>query len=148
MKISKRARRDFDFYLNHALDTIGDEPITNVEYSDGGKSALECFYSRDTYGRTLSCREPELYKKILQSKASWNLQIKQWAEDIADGILLQQPELNEYTYTYPKWVFEATLNQATKLAKKKIGFAPRFSRLVTVYGNWWPPGMDWFDSVI
>lgn len=166
MKISRRSQKDYEFFLNTDLDTIGscvgggqtsvrDDKGHEWKIDPTGHSALECWFWFDTHGKSLNCREPEQLGKALRSKASWNLQIREWAVDIADGMLLQQPELVDYCHDLPEWIFVATMKQAAKLSLEggwlccaSQGFAPRFARLEYVKGHWWPPYMDSFDPMI
>ena len=123
--ISQRARSEFEFYRDTPLDMIGHELAPTDDPK--GFSALECWWSLDTHGQELPCREPELLAKVLRGKQSVNLQVKLWAEDIADGMLLRQEELREYTLGWPAWVFSATLAQARKLLLERVGFVPGFA---------------------
>lgn len=148
MKISERAKAEFAFYRDTPLDMIG-RSVGGVLNGDAeGRTALECWYAKDTHGKALPCREPELLGKVTRSKQSVNLQVKLWAEDVADGMILRQPELVAYCHGWPEWVFRATMEQAGKIATKAVGYVPRFARLETVIGNWWPPEMDSFDAAL
>lgn len=149
IKPSKSGIEDFNFYTATKLDMIGfDVGIINPRDNASGYTALECFYQRDTHGEILPCREIELLQKAERGKQSWNLQIKMWAEDIADGMLLQQSELVEYCHGLPPWIFEATVNQAAKICFNNVGFVPRFAQVLTVKKQWWPPYMRDFDPEI
>lgn len=149
--ISSKAKAEFEFYFSSELDMIGHSvgvelwPFPSV---DDGHSALECWWAKDTWGKMLPCREPNVLAKVLRSKQSVNLQVKLWAEDVADGILLRQQELAVYTHGWPKWVFRAVLEQAGKITTKLVGFVPRFARAEYVLGHLWFPEMDSFDPSI
>ncbi len=162
MKITQRARDEFEFFCDTPLDMIG--RIIGVQPSSDpeGVSALECWYSADTHGKKLPCREAGLLQKVLRGKKSWNLQVKLWAEDIADG-LLRQPELVDYCHDKPAWIFEAVMAQAhlTALQKlvgspnaqfnpgyEKMKLGPRFARAEYLRRNLWFPEMDAFDPMI
>ena len=126
MKIKKRARADFEFLVRSDLNMIGAE-IGTVHTSDpDGHSALECWVAFDSRGVVLPCREPKILAKVRQSKASWNLQVKLWAEDLADGMLLTLAELRDYCAELPAWIFDATVAQARRLILSRIGFVPSF----------------------
>lgn len=148
-KISEKAKVEFEFYLNSSLDMVG-RSIGDVglESSNSGHSALECWWALDTHGKTVPCRELDVLSKVMRSKKSVNLQVRLWAEDIADGMLLRQSELLDYTHKWPEWVFRATMEQAAKLLRKTIGFVPRFARAEYLCGTLWPPHMDSFDPSI
>jgi len=148
MKITKRARQEFEFYKNTELDMIGHDIGVAVVPAIDGKSALECWWMKDTHGKTVPCREPKLLAKVFRSKQSVNLQVKLWAEDIADGMLLRQSELDEYVHGWPEWVLRAVMEQAGKLAQQQRGYVPRFARLEFLRGSIWFPEMDKFDASI
>jgi hypothetical protein len=113
IRVTIKASKDFEFYLNCELDLIGNN-IVEESFSDpNGYSALEAYYSIDTLGKKVSCKEIEVLNKVMRTKKSINLQIKMWAEDIAKRILFKC-ELEEYCQNYPSWVFEAVINQSYK----------------------------------
>lgn len=152
------------FFVNTDLDMIGETVgISDHRDSPEGFTALECWYQMDTHGEALPCREIELLQKAERGKASWNLQIKMWAEDVADGMLLRQPELADYCHTLPAWIFKAVMAQAHLIAlRKQVGnpkaqfvngyekmrLGPRFARAEYLFGNLWFPEMDRFDPAI
>jgi hypothetical protein len=154
--------RDFEFYLKTPLDMVGNSVGVETPNDPNGYSALECWWSKDTHGKTLPCREIEKLQKVQRGKASWNLQIKIWAEDVANCLLFQS-ELVEYCHKLPAWIFEATMAQAQLIMlrrlvgdpraefikgyeKMKIGF--RFARAEFLWDNLWLPEMDCFDASI
>lgn len=148
-KITDRAKREFEFYKASDLDMIGhDVGFETYPVAADGYSALECWWAKDTHGTVIPCREPEILKKVFRSKQSVNLQIKMWATDVADGMLLCQDELVEYLHGWPEWVFSAVMNQAAAIAIKTVGFVPRFARAEFVNGALWFPHMDRFDAAI
>lgn len=149
MKISEAVRKDFEFFRDTHLDMVGHEVgITNTS-DPSGYSALECWNARDSLGKILPCREAEVLAKAVRGKASWNLQIKMWAETLADNMpLLRQRELNEWCVGRPRWVFEATVRQAAKMFLAREGWSARFTRYETVMKQWWPPDMDGWCPVI
>ncbi len=104
---------------------IGSE-IGVVGVSDpSGHSALECFFAKDTLGKSLPCRELDILQKVFRAKASWNLQIKMWAESMAEETL-SRDELFEYCADLPEWIAVATLRQARKIFLKANGWEPKF----------------------
>lgn len=125
MKIPKSAKRDFEFLVNSELHGIGVGVGCETPMVEDGFSALECWVSKDTYGKNIPCKESELLDLAISGKASWNLQIREWATDLVD-CLLKVYELREYTNNYPKWVFKASINQAHKIAIEKMGFIPKY----------------------
>lgn len=147
-EISDRTKAEFAFYRDTPLDMIGDGIGCATKLDPNGHSALECWWAKDTYGKEMACREPELLDKVKRGKASVNLQVKMWAETVADGMLLRQAELIEYVHGWPEWVLRAVLGQASKIAVESLGFAPRFARAEYLFGNLWLPEMDSFDPAI
>src|SRR6267154_945792 len=128
MKISRRARNDFAFFLKTDLDMIGQALTSDARSDPNGLTALECWFARDTHGKCFPCREINLLNKVERAKQSWNLQIQLWSEDVAD-YLLSVEELRDYCVRFPPWIFQATLNQAAKMLRERIGFVPSFVRL-------------------
>lgn len=127
---------------------IGHVVSVDMPNDPNGRSALECWWAKDTHGKTIPCREPEILSKVIRSKQSVNLQIKLWAEDMASGLLLRQAELVGYTHGWPEWTMRAVMEQAGKIATETIGYIPRFARPEYVLGNLWFPEMDIFDPMI
>jgi hypothetical protein len=148
MRITERAKSEFEFYRDNSLDMIGHEIGSELLPDANGHSALECWWSFDTHGKELPCREPEVLAKVIRTKKSVNLQVKMWAEDLADGMLLRQSELVGYVHGWPEWVLRAVVEQAGKIATATIGFAPRFARAEYLFGSLWLPEMDLFDPEI
>jgi len=146
--ISTRVKQDFEFFRDTKLEMIGRSLFWNKVGELKGVSALEAWYGLDTHGKALPCREPEILDKVERGKKSWNLQVKLWAEAMADPPCLLQPELVDYCHGLPPWIFEATIRQAGKLLLESVGYIPRFARLERVHGQWWPPHMDSFDPSI
>ena len=88
MKISNKAKEDFTFYLKNRKEFIFSGTLEAKHKAiKGTATALEAFYSIDTYGKNIGTKHPNLLNSILQTKASLNFQIKQWAQGRADGTL-------------------------------------------------------------
>ena len=155
MKISERTRKDFEFFRDTELDTIGSIVGVQISGNTSGKSALECWFLLDTHGKNAPCREPEVLSKAMRGKQSWNLQIKMWAESLAEGTLFQW-ELVDYCHGLPTWIFDATMNQSRKILKgmtapdgKPFGdYVPTFMQTLRIFGQWIPPWMLSFDPLI
>lgn len=147
MKVTDRSRNDFEFFVFTPLNMVGEQIGVWVTSDQDGKTALECWYAKDTHGQVLPCREPELLSKAMRGKASWNLQIRMWAESIAEETLFQW-ELIDYCHGLPAWIFDATMQQANKILKERGDFTKRFQCVHTVKGQWWPPWMhDWMPEI-
>lgn len=93
-----------------------------------GVTPLEAWYALDTHGKVLPCNDTATLNKVIRSKASINLQVKLWAEDLADCALLSREEVITYTNNYPKWVRKAVFQQAGKILMKTVGFIPSFAK--------------------
>ena len=130
-KPSKKVIRDFNFLVHSDLHSIGISLGCESDYDPNGASALDAWFSLDSLGRTIPCREPELHDLAISGKASWNLQIAEWANDLADGMLLTIRELNEYTNGHPAWIKKSAIKQARAIVLKNIGFIPSFLYSVT-----------------
>jgi hypothetical protein len=148
MKITERAKSEFEFYRDTPLDMIGHTVGVVAVGAEGGYTAIESWWALDTHGEALPCLEPELLAKVIRSKKSVNLQVRMWAEDIADGMLLRQSELIEYAHGWPSWVLRAVMEQASRISEKAMGFVPRFARAEFLKGTLWLPEMDDFDPSI
>jgi hypothetical protein len=116
-KYSKKFEEDWSFYNRQVFDLLS-KNIKNIG-DENGHSAKECFFHLDSSGQFLPCREKELLQKIVNSKVSFNLQIKMWAEGIAD-LTLDIEELREYCeyFQCPHWAFSAVINQASSIISK------------------------------
>ncbi len=122
MKVSKRAKQDFYWYLsvrNH-FSFSGSLPDVNIEYSKGGFNGLYAYYLYDTYGKkTIITKHPEILKTVLTVKASVNLHIKMYAEDRATGVLAKV-ELDTICeeFNTPNWFKEAIEAQKARILSK------------------------------
>ena len=74
-------------------------------------------------------REWKLVKRVQEGKMSINLQIKMWSEDLGSNLILMPNELWTYCKDYPRWVFNATMEQAKKKLMKEVGFIPTFMKV-------------------
>ena len=89
-KYSSNFERDYSFYLlnkdifNFCGTLI---PKHSAISNENGKTAKEVFYSIDSQGKNIPCKEPELLNELLLCKGGVNFQIKLWAEGRADGTL-------------------------------------------------------------
>lgn len=125
MKIPHRVRQDFNFLLNDPLDMIGQTIMPATSTPAEGCTALEAWFMLDTHGKTVPCREPEQLDKVKRTKASWNLQIKMYAESIVE-CTLTHAELATMLEGKPAWIHKAVTQQARKLALKQHGWIPAF----------------------
>jgi hypothetical protein len=129
MKIPKSADKDFKFLVKSHLHDLGVGVGCDTPMDSEGVSAIEAWFMLDTHGKTVPCREPKKLDLAISGKASWNLQIKQWATDLSEGCILRMDELVEYTEECPKWVLKAVVNQAKQIARQTIGFVPTYIEL-------------------
>ena len=120
MKISEKSQRDFEFYSTFPV-MCGVEVIPS-NWPEGHASALEAFVFFDSTGKKAPCKDIAALRRAFVGKASVNLQIKMWAEDLFNCPILLVAELREYTKDMPEWVFRATIMQAQKLSLEQLGF--------------------------
>ena len=122
-KYSSNFERDYSFYLlnkdifNFCGTLI---PKQSAISDENGKTAKEVFYSIDSQGKNIPCKEPELLNELLLCKGGVNFQIKLWAEGRADGTL-PSIEFEEIMteFSCPDWVWDAVERQKEKLYKQK-----------------------------
>lgn len=113
MKVNQKQKENFVFLVKTwKKDTV--EPLEEKEPVRGGRSALVCFCAHDSTGKQLPCADPVTLRKAKESKAFWNLQIKSWAQSMAEGTLMEW-EVMDYTRECPSWIRKATINQARKM---------------------------------
>ncbi len=123
---------DFQFFESSDLGVIGADDaqaqLIRAAAAQDGATAESAWKALDGQGRIIPCREPERLIKAMRSKKSWNLQVREWATDLADGMLLSVAELAEYTAGAPEWIFRATINQAQRLAFQRVGYVPTYTQ--------------------
>lgn len=93
MKYNKSFERDFDFYSRCITNDdfmFAGEKVVYDNFSATGLSAKDTFYQIDTFGKFPATSEPELVASLLIAKKGINLQIKQWAEGMAEVTLLPE----------------------------------------------------------
>ena len=121
VKYNTAFNRDYNFYL-HNLDvfSFAGKPTPSVLKSSTGASAKRCFHVYDSTGQMEPCREPELLQRLLICKASVNLNIRLWAQGIAQSVLCP-PELGEFlkSINAPDWVLKAARNQGERFLVKQ-----------------------------
>ncbi len=123
MKYSKEFERDFKWYLsmrhkfnfdgcNDYFDKKGNQLI---KYDKNGFSGKEAFYIRDSTGKIVSTKHPNLLKTLYKTKGSTNLHIQMYAEDRAN-LRLSGLELRGLCIKFkaPSWFREAINKQAIK----------------------------------
>lgn len=117
------------WYLsNRNAFTFSGGDIKYPQYEKSGLDGLKAFYVFDSTGKTEPTKHPELFYRLLKTKASLNFQIKQWAESRADGslpgVLFSKRKMKEVygddfgngddietEFNLPHWVVEAVENQ-------------------------------------
>lgn len=124
MKYNKSFERDFDFYskcISTGNFMFAGERVIYDRFSNDGVSAKEAFYQIDTFGKSPNCYEPGIVESLLTAKKGINLQIKQWAEGMAELTLLPK-ELQEWCQEWqtPPWVYCSVLNQCSKICRAKL----------------------------
>jgi len=119
MKISKKTRNNFEFYLcvSRNMQLIGDKP--QIIEDINGYSAIEAFNMKDSRGTDVPCREIEILTNVLWAKNFINLQIKMWAEGIADFLFIIDEFKRDFSW-FPNWVWIAVEQQSVKILKNKL----------------------------
>ena len=98
--------------------------LSQIPFSENGKTAAECFHVHETFGKLIECREPELFMRALNGKERHGLSVTHCAEDYV-GRLLFADELKAF---YPEWVRKDILGRASQIAMNTIGYIPEFVR--------------------
>lgn len=83
------------------------------EYNRNGVDAKLWFYTLDSTGKSLPCKQPMLAKTILRCKKSVNWQIKEWTQGYDDCLI----GVDEYIDSFvnpPEWVSKAFRNSLNK----------------------------------
>jgi len=122
IRVSKKFENEWDFYSNNEwLDFLSGN-IKSPPYSKNGYSAKEALFIFDSQGKMESCREVELFIKMLNRKSNINMQIKMWV----DGFMYVLEPVDELMKTFigdvPKWVQIALENQLVKRYGDRYNF--------------------------
>jgi hypothetical protein len=128
MVFSKNFERDYKLYSANRFNFSAcdiKEKYNKFKYSENGKTAKECFYILDSTGKYEECSELDMLYNLLNCKASLNLQIKLWAEEIEE-LLISKEQIKENTalaigilleiqkeYQLPEWVIKAITKQTS-----------------------------------
>lgn len=121
-KYSNSFERDYNWYLTYrgvfTFDGGGDFS-RRIVVSPDGKDAKRCFHEFDSRGQIVPTKEPELLSEIYLCKGAINFNIKQWAEDRANG-LLPRVEFDQLVKEYEllDWMVEAVERQRWKFPTK------------------------------
>jgi len=81
---------------------------------DRKKTPLEAFSHWESTGEIISCKKPRNLVRAAAGKKSLNLQIKQWAEGVADLLFLPREFQEDYPWL-PKWVWKSLSSQTKKM---------------------------------
>ena len=118
MRVSKRGREAFEYY-SQCQDMALLEPVLA-----GNHTALEAFYSHETFGTYLPTNEPTLLARAINGKKQHGVTVAMVAEDFVGRIAFSK-EIKE---RYPTWVADEIFAQAKKVALTQLGFVPTFVR--------------------
>jgi hypothetical protein len=105
-------------YFSQCEDELRLPPI---EFCADGHTAAECFHVRETYGKTIPCREPILLTRAINGKEWHGLNVTNIAEDYVGRITFASDLQN-----YPEWVRIDILGRSRQIAMNVIGFVPTF----------------------
>lgn len=109
-------------YFSQCQDTLR---LPAVPLDPDGYTAAECFHVSETFGKTLPCREPELFARALNGKEQHGLNVTHVAEDYIGRIVFAK-DLKEW---FPEWVRKDILGRAGQLAMQTIGYVPTFVKI-------------------
>ena len=122
MHVREGHRRDFAAYLRWRDESNVFCPTVVTPLPRGDCDTVRCFAEIESCGRpTAHPREPDDLRKALEGKAALNLDIKQWAGQVADaGLIGQGPALASLEELasdpelswLPAWVWKAVWEQA------------------------------------
>lgn len=118
---SKIEKRFHEYLKVYETTSFTGRNSLKIDYDINGFSALESFYSYETYGKLLETKEPNLLNKVLIGKAALDFTIKSWAEGLNDFC----PCLWELTdwikaSNFPEWTAKAVINLHNKMYNKNI----------------------------
>lgn len=137
IKYSKNFERDYNWYLEYknifTFCGTGIDKSLIITDLINGKSAKECFYLRESQGKKIATKEPELLFSLYLVKSSINFHIKMWAEGFsdygystvdkflntkelvwnADGTFKEESLME--TYNLLPWMIEALKKQVNKI---------------------------------
>ena len=109
VKIRKRALDKYRYFFS--LGRGIREPWLMKKPNLTSESGVSCFHSLESTGQESATKHPRLLDRLKRGKALCDLNVKMWAEDLAEG-LLTKGELKSYG---PDWVVNAAIKQSHKL---------------------------------
>lgn len=135
MKITKTIQRDINFYKSITIEL--DPPVKTIEALSKAKHGEltpdEAFAQYDTHGTFDGVKDRAETLTLMRKKAGANLQIKMWAEGVADEPttmpLIEVVEMIAEN-GYPDWVLSAIVNQASGLFETRRGFTASFTHSI------------------
>lgn len=92
-------------------------PLVKIKEDQNGKSAIECFHSIESCGKSIPCKEPLLLERYLTGKMWHGVTVENLVAGLKEGTLLVF-ELSQY----PEWVANEVLSQYVKV----LGWKPKF----------------------
>lgn len=118
MKYSKGFDRDFKWLLSvrHKFTFSGNSLNITPSFDINGVSGKEAFYRYESEGNNLPTRHPNLFRTLLQAKASASFHAKElYGKDRRDGFLsgIEMEEIHNELRS-PEWFVLAVNNQGRK----------------------------------
>ena len=113
---SNKQQRDFNAYKNIASVIIAYQLIDLNAPEHTASSLEEWYFLWDTHGIKSNYSDLQTCFKIVQAKATLNLTIQLWIEDIIEGgwscnPILTAAEVQTYCETLPRWVYKSFCNK-------------------------------------
>jgi hypothetical protein len=109
VKVSKRNRRDFEFYMTfpQELSFVDRETLGDGYGSSYSVSALEAFSLLESTGVAYLTSQPNELARALNGKANFNLTVKQWKEGLDEKTLtLKEIEDQLKQFNAPNWCYK------------------------------------------
>lgn len=123
MKIRQKARDKYAWYLGLCRpDEPRPLPAEKIPMAWDGHNAPRCFHVFESTGIMEPCMEPELLERYIQGKSWHGVTVEMVAECYFERLAFA----DEIHRDYPAWVAAEIFELATKIARKKLGFVPRF----------------------
>lgn len=108
--------------FNHFAQCQDTKRLPAIPLDPNGYTAAECFHAKETHGKDLPCREPELLSRAFNGKAWHGVTVTMVAEDFVAGMISHA----EILKNYPAHTAREIAARASQIAEKNIGFVPNF----------------------
>jgi hypothetical protein len=121
VRIKPKTREKYDYYFSLS-DSVRPLPADRVPFDAHGISGVQCFHQLESEGRCWYCNEPESLERYMEGKERHGMTVDMVAEDLLGRVIFNAEVLENYA----SWVANEIFSAAERLAKKRLGFAPKF----------------------